>query len=122
MEPKRIRLELARSAEFPEGSARHGYEFLAPLRSDGHIDADAWARQQAKCRVRRFWEGEDESHGHLRRAGSKWVFHYDLDREPSADEPGYRFSSHVFRPGEYVSITERDGSLRTFIVAAVGDS
>jgi hypothetical protein len=28
---KRIRLELARSKEFPEGSATHGYEFVAPL-------------------------------------------------------------------------------------------
>jgi hypothetical protein len=28
---KRIRLELARSKEFPMGSANHGYEFVAPL-------------------------------------------------------------------------------------------
>jgi hypothetical protein len=27
---KRIRLELARSKEFPMGSTRHGYEFVAP--------------------------------------------------------------------------------------------
>ena len=27
---KRIRLELARSKDFPMGSARHGYEFVAP--------------------------------------------------------------------------------------------
>jgi hypothetical protein len=27
---KRIRLELARSKELPEGSATHGYEFVAP--------------------------------------------------------------------------------------------
>jgi hypothetical protein len=26
-----IRLELARTAEFPEGSAERGYEFVAPL-------------------------------------------------------------------------------------------
>src|SRR5262245_42505775 len=30
-ELKRIRLNLARSKEFPAGSARHGYEFVAPL-------------------------------------------------------------------------------------------
>ena len=28
---KRIRLNLARSKEFPQGSSRHGYEFVAPL-------------------------------------------------------------------------------------------
>jgi len=36
---KRIRLNLARSKEFPNGSARHGYEFVAPLDDTGHIDA-----------------------------------------------------------------------------------
>jgi len=121
MNLKRIRLELARGAEFPDGSARHGYDFLAPLRSDGHIDAEAWERLRAKCRVRRFWEGEDDAHGHLRRVGSRWAFHYDLDRESTTDEPGYRFDSHVFRQGEYVSITERDGRLRAFKVASVRD-
>ena len=35
---KRIWLELARSKEFPMGSANHGYEFVAPLDSKGHID------------------------------------------------------------------------------------
>ena len=118
---KRIRLDLARSARFPEGSGRRGYEFLAPLRRDGHIDAEAWAKQRAKCTVRRFWEGEDDAHGHLRRVGTGWAFHYDLDREPTADEPGYRFASHVFQPGEYVSITEQDGSLGTFKVISVVD-
>jgi hypothetical protein len=39
---KRIRLELARSKEFPMGSARHGYEFVAPLDSKGHIDPQLW--------------------------------------------------------------------------------
>jgi len=28
---KRIRLELARSKEFPDGSTAHGYEFVAPV-------------------------------------------------------------------------------------------
>ena len=32
---KRIRLELARTADFPEGSPSHGYEFVAPLDLQG---------------------------------------------------------------------------------------
>jgi len=47
------------------------------------------------------------------------LFHYDLEPEPAADEPGYRFDAHVFRPGEYVSIAEADGVTRTFRVTAV---
>jgi hypothetical protein len=115
----RIRLELARSHEFPEGSARHGYDLVAPLRADGHIDRDAWAKQRTACAVRRFWGGEEDLSGHLVHIGSRWAFHYDSAAAPAPDEPGYRFDSHVFRPGEYVSITEGDGTLRTFKVASV---
>src|SRR5665811_2114752 len=39
---KRIRLNLARSKEFPQGSERHGYEFVAPLDDKGHIDVKLW--------------------------------------------------------------------------------
>jgi hypothetical protein len=45
---KRIRLELARSKEFPNGSANHGYEFIAPLDATGHIDATLWQKHREK--------------------------------------------------------------------------
>ena len=35
---KHIRLELARSKEYPSGSTRHGYYLIAPLDKEGHID------------------------------------------------------------------------------------
>ena len=55
---KMIRLELARSHEFPEGSPNHGYEFTAPLGADGKIDAEEWHRRRELCKVRRFRPGE----------------------------------------------------------------
>jgi hypothetical protein len=61
---KRIRLEIARSKEFPSGSSRHGYEFVAPLDGNGHIDPSLWRQHRDNCRVRRFWGGEEEI-GHL---------------------------------------------------------
>ena len=51
---KRIRLHLARSKEFPSGSARHGYEFVAPLDARGHIDPHLWQQHRGHCGVRRF--------------------------------------------------------------------
>lgn len=114
-----IRLELARDHDFPEGSARHGYELVAPLDAEGHLDADAWRAQRSRCRVRRFWAGADDEIGHLRHQGSGWAFHYDIAGDPAADEPGWRLGSHVFRIGEYVSIREQDGKLRTFRVADI---
>jgi hypothetical protein len=35
---RKVRLELARTAEFPDGSSQPGYEFVAPLTDDGHLD------------------------------------------------------------------------------------
>ena len=110
-----IRLELARDPAHPEGSAEHGYEFVAPLEQGGHIDVEGWRRERQRCKVRRFWRGADDQHGHLiHTQGRRWTFHYDLDRAPQADESGWKFDAHVFNPGEYVSVVEQDGQTRTF--------
>ena len=50
-ELKRIRLDLARSKEFPSGSSRHGYEFIAPLDVHGHIDPKLWDKYRENCGV-----------------------------------------------------------------------
>jgi hypothetical protein len=119
---KRIRLNLARSKEFPTGSARHGYEFVAPLDDTGHIDAALWRKYRDHCRVRRFWEGEEEVGKLVYRARgkehSRWVFDYD-DTAEEDDEAGYRFAAHAFAPGEYVSIRDEDGEMHTFQVVSV---
>ena len=116
----KIRLELARDPEFPEGSGERGYEFTAPLGTDDRIDHEAWKTHRDRCRVRRFWEGEDDEVGHLiRKPGGSWAFHYDLLGDPDDDEAGYRFGDHAFRRREYVSIKEHDDVLRTFRVVMV---
>lgn len=114
-----IRLELARDKETPEGSARRGYLFHAPLDREGHLDAAAWRELAPFCNVTRFWDGEESELGTLvRHADGQWVFDYDPEDEAD-DEPGFRFGAHVFREGEYVSIREHDGRERTFRVASV---
>jgi hypothetical protein len=120
---KRIRLNLARSKEFPSGSSRRGYEFVAPLKADGHIDPELWHKYREHCRVRRFWQGEDDEIGRLiHKPGgqehARWVFDYDETAEDD-DEAGYRFGTHAFRPGEYVSIRDEDGEMHTFQVVSV---
>jgi hypothetical protein len=117
---KLIRLELARTAEFPDGSKKHGYELVAPLRDDGHIDLEEWRRYGQACTMLRFWDDEDDQHGTLVRAkGDRWAFSYEPG--DADDEPIYHFASHAFRPGEYVTITEHDGVARPFRVVAVSD-
>jgi hypothetical protein len=120
---KRIRLNLARSKELPQGSAQHGYEFVAPLDGQGHIDVALWRQHKDNCRVRRFWAGEDDQIGYLvHKAGgpehARWIFDYNPARADD-DESGYRFGTHAFRVGEYVSISDDDGEMHTYTVASV---
>jgi hypothetical protein len=97
------------------------YEFAAPLDQDGHLLADEWRTLRQRCRVKRFWSGQKDELGHLvHRRGGSWAFDYDNKRTDD-DEPGFKFDRHHFIPGEYVSITEHDGVMRTFRVISVQD-
>lgn len=119
---KRIRLELARDHDFPEGSRAHGYEFVAPLDDNGHLDAAEWREKREKCRVHRFW-GDVAEDGHLiHKRGNVWAFHYDIDGDAEHDEAGYRLSTHAIVLGEYLSVREHDDDkLRTFRIVRVDD-
>ena len=117
---KTVRLNLARTKEFPGGSDRHGYIFTAPLDADGHLEAELCKKHRDKCRVIRFWAGEEEDIGHVVHHGTSWGFHYDLSGD-EGDEFGYRLDSHRFVPGEYVSIRDDEGGLHTFTVVSVVD-
>ncbi len=119
---RRVKLVLARDPDFPDGSVERGYDFIAPLDAKGHIDVAAWKALKDRCRVRRFWAGERDEVGHIvHKPGGAWAFHYDIHGDASHDEPGYHFESHALDPGEYVSIKEQDGIMRTFMVKSVVD-
>lgn len=115
---KTIRLELARTEEFPEGSAAHGYEFTAPLDGAGHIDVEVWRGDKKSCTVTRFWGEEDPEEGYLihTRHGT-WAFSYRPGEED--DEPFFRFESHAFVEGEYVTLTGHDGAEHPFRIVRV---
>lgn len=118
----RIRLNMARSPGYPEGSKQHGYEFVAPLNAEGRIDLAAWKEHRGLCKVRRFWQGEADQHGLLVHKpggakGATWTFDYDPQAEDD-DEAGFRFGDHPFQIGEYVSIRDEDGDMQTFVVTS----
>lgn len=116
---KKIRLELARTPDHPEGSSNFGYEFVAPLDDSGHIDLDSFRQHSERCTVRRFWQGADDENGRLRHTrGGRWVFDYDATTDED-DEPLFKLDRHVFAEGEYLSITEHDGELRTFRIVSI---
>lgn len=116
---RHIRLELARETGHPSGDDAHGYDILAPLTPDGHIDGEVATSHKAKCRVRRFRPGEEDLIGILLRGpGGRWSFDYD-DTTSSDDEAGYRFGDERFIMGEYASIREDNGEMHTFRVMQV---
>ncbi len=120
---KRITLLLARSPDFPQGSSACGYEMIAPLDDEGHLDAAAWHKLKEQCRVRRFWQGEDDQFGLLVHEaggvhGARWKFDYDGDGD-DGDETGYRLDTHHFIVGEYVSLRDGSGHSHTFKIAQI---
>lgn len=115
---RRIRLELAREKGHPMGSASSGYILVAPLDADSRLDAAAWRKHHALCRVIRFRPEEPDDIGHLiRRPNGSWAFHYDIEGTIH-DESGFRLEHEHFITGEYIGVEEESG-LRTFQVASV---
>jgi hypothetical protein len=120
----KVTLHLARTKEYPDGSARHGYDFIAPLDADGRIDLQSWRNRKNACVVHRFWAGAPAVRGQLVHrpggaGGATWGFDYDPTNRGD-DEAGFRFGDHPFKPGEYVSIRDPDGDMNTFKVVSVG--
>ena len=114
----RVRLELARTPGFPTGSTWHGYEFVAPLTTDGRIDHSTWSEVKEICIVTRFWGDEPEEHGQFVHAGSGWCFRYPGSSAVEC-ETLFKLDRHRLTPGGYVTITEPDGEQWPFRVVAM---
>lgn len=115
---KRIRLELARTPDYPEGHPGCGYEFTAPLDREGKLDTAGWAQEKERCGVRRFWRSTTDEHGSLvHHRGSQWAFAWPGSSDN--EEPIFRLDKHAFTVGEYISVTEHDGVSRPFRIVSV---
>ena len=114
----RVRFELARSKEFPEGSHRHGYEFVLPLSKDGTIDRVAYRKTPELCTVHRFWEGSGDLVGTIHHAShDRWQFSFHLGE--MEDESIPHFADHRFKEGEYRTVREIDGTEHTFRIVLI---
>ena len=109
-----VRLELARTSEFPEGSASRAYMLRVPLDAAGLIDDAELGRHPNMATVRRFWPSEPDETGYLIRSGRGWSFSYAIGEED--DEKLYHLETHPLLVGEYVTLTEPDGTRVPFRV------
>lgn len=106
---KRVRLELARTPDAPEGRRDCGYEILMPLDRDGHLQVEEWRKHRERAAVHRFWHNEDAQTGVLIHGRHGWAFSYAPGEDD--DEPIYKLEGHRLRQGEYISVTEKGVSL-----------
>jgi hypothetical protein len=112
-----IRLELARTPEFPEGSASRAYLLRLPLDTDGLIDAAELHRAPERATVHRFWPNQPDLSGYVVQTPHGWAFSYEIGEED--DETVFHLESHPLRAGEYITLTEPDGSRLPFRVAGL---
>ena len=49
---RRVRLELARDPDHPEGSRGRGYDFIAPLDDEGRILEADWRKSKDRSKAR----------------------------------------------------------------------
>lgn len=110
-----IRLDLARNPEFPEGSAAHCYLMRIPLDHQGIVDVEALRAAPEQATVLRSWPDEPDMRGYLLYGARGWTFSYAPG--DSDDETLFHLETHPLRSGEYVTVTERDGTPLCFRVS-----
>lgn len=111
---KSIRLELAKTGEFPAGSVSRAYLICLPLNDQDTIDRAAIRRDPAKAIVRRHWSTEPDQRGVIIPAGHEWTMRCDNNPDRKLQLDGM-----PLRLGQHVSVVEPDGSILPFKIASV---
>ena len=76
-----IRLELAETHEFPDGSVSRAFLLRLPLQKSGWINEDEIAKNPSRATVRRFWASDPDRTGHIVRSDGSWAL---IDGEDGA--------------------------------------
>jgi hypothetical protein len=111
-----IRLELARTPDFPEGSTAHAYVLRLPLGEDGLIDLPALKAHAERPVVRRFWPNAPDQQGVIIHQRKGYAFSYEPG--DADDEDVFHLENHPIRTGAYLTITETDGEKLPFRVVS----
>ena len=113
---KIIRLELARTAEYPQGSPAHAYVLRLPVDDNGMLEKRILRHPDQHPVARRFWPGEADREGVVIPKGRSWVFSYAPGE--SDDETLFNLEGHPIMVGQYLTITEADGEKLPFKVVS----
>lgn len=111
-----IRLELARTKEFPHGSASRAFLLRLPLDEQGLIEERSVEAAPARATVRRFWPNEPDRSGYVIRTDGGWALSCGLGDD---DEALLHLDAHPLRLGEQVTLTGPGGARLPFRVASI---
>jgi hypothetical protein len=114
---KAIRLELARTPDFPEGSPGRAYLLRLPLEDNGIINECAVQIDPGHATVRRYWPSQPDMSGQIVHTPRGWAFSYPVGEERG--DTMFHLENRPLRPGEFVTLTEPDGRRLPFRVACV---
>lgn len=113
---KTVRLELARTSDFPEGSTAHAYILRVPLDARDLVDPEHLHDVGERAAVHRFRPDEPDATGAVIRVGDGWALSYRLG--DADDEAIFHLENHPIIEGHYLTITEADGERRPFKVVS----
>jgi hypothetical protein len=111
---KTIRLELARAARFPQGSASRAYLLHLPVDESGTIEKELFDRTPALATVRRHWPSERDRSGYVIRRGTDWLFSFGDQK--SCEETVVQLPEQTLKPGSEVSVIEPGGESQSYRV------
>ncbi|MBV7256599.1 hypothetical protein KCG44_07345 [Pacificimonas sp. WHA3] len=114
----RIRLEMGRTRENPEGSPSHAYMLTLPLNAEGRVDAATYEKAPARASILHMSPEDGEESGRLiLRADGKWAFSYEPGDED--DETIFALATHAIETGNYITVTEPDGDQVPYKIVSV---
>lgn len=112
-----IKLELAPTDRFPNGSAARGYLLRLPLQSNGQVDTALHQRDQRQCTARRYWPNEPELSGYILRQETIMSIVEDIGLPGAAEWA--RFYLCAFEQGAHVEIQEKANGSVPLQVASI---
>ena len=111
---KNIRLELAKTVQFPAGSVSRGYLIRLPLGDNDRIDRTAFERDPHRATVRRYWSTEPDEAGLVHQTGGAWTM-----RCNGSAERMLLLGDLPIRLGQLVSVSDPEGDTLPFRVASI---
>jgi len=111
---KNIRLELARTKEFPRGSVSRGYLIRLPLNDSDGVDRSDFDLSPHLATVRRYWSTEPDEAGLVIRVGDGWALRCNGKPDRLLEVNG-----RPIRLGQQVAVIDPGGATLPFRIASI---